>query len=70
MTPPLTTRQAQIVERVAKGFPDKRIAAELGISIDTVRYHIQEAATRIGGNVRPRHALTLFFFGVSDEDAA
>jgi DNA-binding NarL/FixJ family response regulator len=60
----LTKRQAEIVERVAKGLPDKRIAAELDISIDTVRHHIQAAADRIPGDGRPRHRLTLFFFNV------
>lgn len=68
MTPPLTTRQAQVVERVAKGLPDKRIAHELGLSIDTVRHHIQEAALRIPGEGRPRHRLTLFFFNVTTTD--
>lgn len=60
----LTRRQAEVVERVAKGLPDKHIAAELGLSIDTVRHHIQAAATRIPGDGRPRHRITLFFFGV------
>lgn len=68
--PELTVRQAQVVERVAKGLPDKRIAHELGISIDTVRHHIQSAAARIPGAERPRHRLTLFFLGVSDDSAA
>jgi FixJ family two-component response regulator len=64
---PLTPRQAEIVERVARGMPDKRIAAELRISIDTVRQHIQAAAARIpGSELRPRHQFTLFFFGVLD----
>jgi DNA-binding CsgD family transcriptional regulator len=34
-------RQAQVVERVARGLPDKQIAAELGISIYTVHTHIE-----------------------------
>jgi DNA-binding CsgD family transcriptional regulator len=60
----LTKRQAEIVERVARGLSDKRIAAELQISIDTVRHHIQAAADRIPGDGPPRHRLTLFFFNV------
>lgn len=67
MTPPLTTRQAQVVERVARGIPDKRIAAELCISIDTVRFHIREAAARVPGDGYPRHRLSLFFFGVAED---
>lgn len=65
--PELSTRQAQVVERVAKGLPDKRIAAELGISIDTVRQHIQAAAARIPGEGPPRHRFTLFFFGLDTD---
>lgn len=63
---PLTTRQAEIVERVARGMPDKRIAAELRLSIATVRYHIHAAAKSIPGDQSPRHRLTLFFFDISD----
>jgi DNA-binding NarL/FixJ family response regulator len=66
----LSKRQAEVVELVARGLPDKRIAAELQISIRTVRCHIQAAAARIPGDARPRHRFTLFFFDVSDEDAA
>ena len=66
--PQLTERQAQVVERVARGLPDKRIAAELQISIDTVRLHIQAAASRIPGDGSPRHRLTLFFFSITDEE--
>jgi DNA-binding NarL/FixJ family response regulator len=61
----LTKRQAEVVERVARGLPDKRIAAELRISIAAVRHHIHAAADRIPGDERPRHRLTLFFFEVA-----
>jgi DNA-binding CsgD family transcriptional regulator len=66
----LTKRQAEVVERVASDMPDKQIAAELGISIRTVRAHIQAAADRIPGDERRRHKLTLFFISVGEEDAA
>ena len=62
----LTKRQAEVVERVARGLPDKRIAHELCISIDTVRHHIQAAAARIPGETSPRHRLTLFFLTIDD----
>jgi len=59
----LTTRQAEVVERVAKGMPDKRIAAELGISTRTVEKHVEKAAERIPGTHPVRIRLALFFFG-------
>lgn len=68
--PELTTRQAEVVKRVARGLPDKRIAAELGISIRTVHRHIDNAASRVPGDSSPRHRLTLFFLGVLEDDAA
>lgn len=67
--PELSHRQAQVVERVARGLPDKRIAAELGISPETVDFHIRQAAARIPGNDPPRRKFTLFFFGI-ETDAA
>jgi DNA-binding CsgD family transcriptional regulator len=67
MKPQLSTRQAQIVERVARQKPDKVIADELGISIATVRAHIQRIANRIPGPDRRRARITLFFFGVVEE---
>jgi DNA-binding CsgD family transcriptional regulator len=63
----LTQRQAQVVERVAKGLPAKRIAVELGISVDTVRNHIKSVAARIPGEGQPRHRLTLFFLDVVED---
>jgi DNA-binding NarL/FixJ family response regulator len=66
--PKLSVRQAQVAERVAKGAPDKRIAAELGVGIDAVRVHIQAAAAKIPGNTPPRHRLTLWFFGIDLTD--
>lgn len=63
----LTTRQAQVAERVARGLPDKRIAAELQISVRTVHRHVQDAAAQLPGETSPRHRLTLFFFNVETE---
>jgi DNA-binding NarL/FixJ family response regulator len=65
--PELTTRQAQVVERVARGLPDKEIAERLDISVRTVQRHVQDAAARIPGHGRPRHRLTLFFLSIEDD---
>lgn len=65
----LSQRQAQIVERVARGLSYKVIAAELGISIRTVHTQVGRVAARIPGDASPRHRLTLFFLNI-DDDAA
>jgi DNA-binding NarL/FixJ family response regulator len=57
----LSTRQADVLERVGRGLPDKVIAHELGISVHTVRDHIDRIASLLPGNTTPRHRLLLFF---------
>jgi DNA-binding NarL/FixJ family response regulator len=56
----LTPRQREIAGLVAKGLSNKAIARKLGISVDTVKWHVQEAAQRVPFHCRARHALTLF----------
>lgn len=56
----LTPRQRQVAELVADGLSNKAIARELGISIETVRVHLRQAAERVPFRCRRRHALTLF----------
>ncbi len=66
--PTLSTRQAQVAECVARGLPDKRIAAELSLDIETVRVHIQKAAAKLPGDTSRRHRLTLWFFGITGSE--
>lgn len=68
MKPTLSTRQAQVAECVARGLPDKRIAAELNLDIETVRVHIQKGAAKLPGDTPRRHRLTLWFFGITDSE--
>lgn len=64
----LTPRQTEIAGLVARGLPDKIIAAKTDITIDAVRFHIQSAAARLPGTQSPRNKLTLWFFNVTDKD--
>ena len=45
---PLTAREAEVLQLVAEGAPNKRIAAELGISIKTVEKHRQQLMDKLG----------------------
>ncbi len=55
---------------VARGLPDKRIAATLGLSARTVQMHVREAAAKVPGDSAPRHRLTLFFLQLEADSAA
>ena len=57
-------RQAEVISRVAKGQPDKSIANELGISIYTVRTHIERIAAQLPGEQSRRNRIMLFFLNV------
>jgi DNA-binding NarL/FixJ family response regulator len=48
----LTPRQQEILGLLARGFVTKEIAAELGISFDTVRFHLKEIYAKL--HVRSR----------------
>jgi DNA-binding NarL/FixJ family response regulator len=48
----LTTRQSQIMRLIAKGFTDKEIARELGISRKTVDTHMRRVFAQL--DVRSR----------------
>lgn len=45
---PFTERQAQILELAASGHSDKEIARELGLSVHTIRTHLQRLYTTEG----------------------
>lgn len=54
----LTEREREVVECVVRGMSDKEIARQLGISRETVRTHIENAAAKIpGSGLRPRPKL-------------
>jgi DNA-binding NarL/FixJ family response regulator len=44
---PLTIRQFQVIQALARGMADKEIAAQLGISETAVRMHVRAAEARL-----------------------
>jgi DNA-binding NarL/FixJ family response regulator len=63
----LTPRQREVAGLVARGMSAPAIANTIGISAETVKVHIREAADRLAGDSRPRQKLTLWFFHLSPE---
>ena len=45
---PLTTREVQVLELLAEGLPNKAIAARLGISDQTVKFHVSSISGKLG----------------------
>jgi DNA-binding NarL/FixJ family response regulator len=44
----LTGRETQVLELMAEGLPNKAIARELGISDQTVKFHVSSIAGKLG----------------------
>jgi DNA-binding NarL/FixJ family response regulator len=45
---PLTAREIQVLELLAEGLPNKTIATRLGISDQTVKFHVSSISGKLG----------------------
>lgn len=45
---PLTAREIQVLEHLAEGLPNRAIAARLGISDQTVKFHVASISGKLG----------------------
>jgi LuxR family transcriptional regulator, regulator of acetate metabolism len=54
----LTPRQVEVLDMVAMGFGDKEIADKLGISVETVDFHVREIFVRLSAKTRA-HAVAI-----------
>lgn len=48
----LSPREQQVVERVARGLPDREVATQLSVSVHTVRDHLKSAYRKLGVHAR------------------
>jgi LuxR family maltose regulon positive regulatory protein len=49
---PLTDREKDILEKLAIGFSSPELADKLCISVNTIRYHLRNIYSKLGGNNR------------------
>ena len=49
---PLTAREVQVLELLAEGLPNKAIATRLGISDQTVKFHVSSISGKLGARNR------------------
>ena len=49
---PLTPREIEVIELLAEGLPNKAIAARLGISDQTVKFHVASISGKLGATNR------------------
>jgi DNA-binding NarL/FixJ family response regulator len=49
---PLTDREREVLQRIAQGLANKQIAAALGISEHTVKFHLSSIYTKLGATNR------------------
>jgi DNA-binding NarL/FixJ family response regulator len=52
ITEPLTAREQEVLEHVAQGMPNKAIADALGISDQTVKFHVAAIIGKLGASNR------------------
>jgi non-specific serine/threonine protein kinase len=57
----LTPREAEVAALIARGYSQKRVAHELGISPHTINGYVQSVAARIPGNEAPRARIMIYF---------
>jgi len=61
---PLTSRELDVLELLAQGLPNKAIATRLGISDQTVKFHVATICGKLGASNRTDAARRAFRLGL------
>jgi DNA-binding NarL/FixJ family response regulator len=64
----LTTRELEILRRVAGGAPNSRIAAQLWITEQTVKFHLSNVYRKLGVSNRTEASHVAYLHGLLDTD--
>jgi DNA-binding NarL/FixJ family response regulator len=62
----LTPREHEVLELIGRGFPNKRIARELGVSEKTVKTHVGHVLAKLGVTDRTQAAVVAVRAGLVD----
>lgn len=65
----LTPREVEVARLVAAGRSYKAIGRHLGISVQTVQWHVLNAAEKLGGAGSPKLRLVVFVVELIKEEA-
>ena len=63
---PVTQREAQVLRHVAYGLSNREIALSLGISVETVKEHVQNILRKTGASDRTDVAVRAVRLGLVD----
>lgn len=64
----LTRRQIEVLQFVSEGFSNKEIADKMGITVETVKQHLQGLYTALGATSRMRAVVIARRLGIDFED--
>ncbi|PAY21623.1 helix-turn-helix transcriptional regulator [Rhodopirellula sp. SM50] len=63
---PVTSREAQVLRHIAFGLSNREIAKSLGISVETVKEHVQNILRKTGASDRTDVAVRAVRLGLVD----
>jgi DNA-binding NarL/FixJ family response regulator len=66
----LTTREAEVLTLLVRGYSNKEIALDLGISVNTVKYHVRSLLGKLHARDRTQAAIVAVRLGLVSLDSS